>query len=160
MGPEFDWLLATLQLFNDRDQVITSMGESIKTAFPRQDRTTILIGGGAYSAELAKQLKTSALQGHIPVYVQFLGPVQKTLSPDRVFKEMPGILRKDGVVAHTLFFVPPERRDAVLERFRTLPGEVSVPPQTHEQTLVTELLSQQVVCVVRVGRVGYQPSRG
>ena len=160
MGTERGRLFAQLVLFSG-DVLITSMKSRFKTAFVDTKCTTIKIGDGEYTSSLERELQTKVVPGHIPVHIQFLGvKVERTLSPGEVFEEFPDILQKSRVIAHTLFFIPGEKRATVVERLTQLPGEVKTLPQTHRGALVTELPSQQLICVARIARYGYQPSRG
>lgn len=154
----WNWLLAHLSLLSG-DTLVTCYEQRFVPELVADRRyRPVRIGDGAETAEVKEVLKGG--DGRIPVLVQFLGVSSdppNELGIARLLADLPVGVGVVKVVAHTLFFIDPDQREGVLEKFSQLPGSDDE-SQTWEigpGVRVARLLPNRLVCIARIARVPY-----
>lgn len=150
------WLLAQLSLLSGDTLVTCYEQRFVPELVAGREYRSIRIGDGAETAEVKEALKGG--DGRIPVLVQFLGVSSdppNELDIARLLADLPAGIGVVKVVAHTLFFIDPDQREGVLEKFSQLPGSDSRTWEIGSGVRVAQLLPNQLVCIARIARVPY-----
>lgn len=150
------WLLAQLSLLSG-DTLVTCYEQRFMPELVAGRRyQAVRIGDGAETSELKEALQSG--NGKIPVLVQFLGislDSPNELDLAGLLIDLPVGLGSVKVMAHTLFFVEPDQREGVLEKFGTFSDEKGVAWTTGSNVGVAHLRPGRLVCIARVARVPY-----
>ncbi len=152
------WLLAQLSLLSGDTLVTCYEQRFVPELVAGREYRSIRIGDGAETAEVKEALKGG--DGRIPVLVQFLGVSSdppNELDIARLLADLPAGIGVVKVVAHTLFFIDPDQREVVLEKFSQLSGleDDSRTWEIGPGVRVARLQPNRLVCVARVARVPY-----